>query len=635
MSTVPVSTTALPQEAASDTSFESSTMSSTVAGTPPPTDAPLAVILASAIVGGIALLVLIIASLILLCFINRRDKQETKKSTNSRAENGQANESRSETGSRPLYAQLFRSSTVRSSSKRQKKRKESTVQITEVQPPKPPPESPPVTNCNPPRPSEISAFGMDVPRTFRPFAPPPKNTASLRRNENTQIQNRPREGHYDFLESVDGEENGLTQSLQIPLSSGNNPRMKPNREQAQPRYYRVPPQTSLSQEDSFTSSLNVHPLLESLRSEYADSDYQYPRPTTLPRRGKYEDDTQIYSECLNPTMFDRRNGLVRRESKVLPYPPIYDRPKPVIPSDQPTEVTRRNIVELQDLGMGRFGRVVLAATSGLSLKDLKLGENDDKCRSLLVAIKKLREDADKSLSEAFQNEIKFMAKLKHANVARLLGVCVTGESFLMMEYMEKGDLHEFLQKQTLVLDTVDALKDNELTPLVLLYMGVQIASGMRYLAKRKFVHRDLATRNCLVGQDFIIKISDFGMSRNLYESSYYLVQGKLILPIRWMAYESFYGKFSPTTDAWSFGITLWEIYTLAKFDPYHEMSDEEFIADTMKGAKRKILDQPRSCPNEVFDVMARCWIHEPNMRADFEEIYSRLFLIYTKLSKQY
>jgi len=230
----------------------------------------------------------------------------------------------------------------------------------------------------------------------------------------------------------------------------------------------------------------------------------------------------------------------------------------------------------------------------VSLKDMKLSQTDvDKSVRIQVAVKKLKLQAKNPVREAFEKEIKFMSRLKDDNIVRLLAVCTTDTPFIVMEYMENGDLNQYLQKHVLA-PSEGPTKPNQLPVSILLYMAVQIASGMRYLASLKYVHRDMATRNCLVGMNFTVKISDFGMSRSLYEHSYYRVRGRAMLPIRWMATESFYGRFSEKTDIWSFGVTMWEIFMLTKTQPYEELDDQEMIQDAIRGASRRLLDRPEA-----------------------------------------
>lgn len=603
---------------------------------------PLALILGCALVGTSCLIVLIMVIFVVATCVSRRKSYVV--SNNAKSNSSQqvrhydpaAAESEEESRTRPVYAQVHKPHSDDSSHG-------SPVRLVHS----PPTEESVISNGNgtgmhalsEPQPREILAFS-GVPRHgFRPFPPPPHVANWLNQSDLGQSYNWENSSyHQGHLDSYDGASDisSMVSSVR-PLDRYN----WQNSWHPSDAYYDRPEVLHEDVASSVTSSmLQVPRQAATSQMSLPEGHYQVPnsRPATLSRKdenlkSRYD---HIYSEQLEPSMFQGLTASIDQSSHALPYAPIYDSPRTLRKSEQPLQISRQNIVEIRDLGIGHFGRVVLAATTKLSLKDLRLGDTSDTSCSILVAIKKLKEDADKSLKESFHTEIKFMSKLKHANVVRLLGICTNNgidEPFMMMEYMENGDLHEFLQKQVLVEDTVDKLGENHITPLILLYISVQIANGMRYLGSKKFVHRDLATRNCLVGRDFVVKISDFGMSRNLYESVYYRVQGRLILPIRWMAYESFYGKFSVKSDAWAFGVTIWEIYTLCQEEPYSEMSDEEYINDAVKGAERAVLSQPEDCPDGVYEVMKRCFVHEPMMRADFEEIYSRLFLTYTKLGK--
>ncbi|CAB1352149.1 unnamed protein product, partial [Coregonus sp. 'balchen'] len=277
-------------------------------------------------------------------------------------------------------------------------------------------------------------------------------------------------------------------------------------------------------------------------------------------------------------------------------------------------IKRHNIVLKRELGEGAFGKVFLAECYNLTPDQEKI----------LVAVKTLKEGSESGRAD-FHREAELLTNLQHEHIVTFYGVCVDSDPLIMVfEYMKHGDLNKFLRSHgpdtVLMADGQHSLMV-ELTQSQMLHIAQQIAAGMVYLASQHFVHRDLATRNCLVGENLLVKIGDFGMSRDVYSTDYYRVGGHTMLPIRWMPPESImYRRFTTESDVWSLGVVLWEIFTYGK-QPWYQLSNNEVIECITQG---RVLQRPRSCPKEVYDLMLSCWQREPYMRLNIKEIHSLL-----------
>ncbi|KAK6628856.1 hypothetical protein RUM43_002672 [Polyplax serrata] len=290
------------------------------------------------------------------------------------------------------------------------------------------------------------------------------------------------------------------------------------------------------------------------------------------------------------------------------------------------EFPRHRLRMLSKLSDGAFGTVYIAEADGI----LEYGSTTSLGKRL-VAVKFLLHNASEKEKLDFHRDIKILAALEDSNIARVLGMCSHEEPLcVVMEYLEHGDLNQFLRNHVPAEGTRSlALGVKTLSFNCLLYIATQIASGMRYLETLNFVHRDLATRNCLIGKAYQVKISDFGTDNELYASDYYKVDGSLALPIRWMAWESMYmGKYTTKSDVWSFAVTLWEILNYGRRIPYDTMNDPRVVENVshlhLNDGQFVYLPRPATSTKDLYDLMCECWRRNDNERPTFREIH--LFL---------
>ncbi|XP_038069442.1 plexin-B-like [Patiria miniata] len=255
----------------------------------------------------------------------------------------------------------------------------------------------------------------------------------------------------------------------------------------------------------------------------------------------------------------------------------------------------------ETLGQGAFGRVLKAVLHDTS------GEDQ------IVAVKTVQDTSDPKNVVKFLEEGLIMKTFDHVNVLGLLGLTFDADKnpLVVIPFMANGDLKTYLVK-----------KKQTLATSLLMRFASHAALGMSYLAQHKFVHRDLAARNCMVNSDLVVKIADFGLSRDMHESDYYTsgdVQAKL--PIKWMAPESMERRvYNARTDVWSYGVLLWEIFGKGS-KPYPGIPNQD-VYDFLKSGQR--MAAPKNCPPEIYGIMVRCWQDNPKSRCTFVQVANEL-----------
>uniref|UniRef100_A0A8C1DEP6 Tyrosine-protein kinase n=1 Tax=Cyprinus carpio carpio TaxID=630221 RepID=A0A8C1DEP6_CYPCA len=228
----------------------------------------------------------------------------------------------------------------------------------------------------------------------------------------------------------------------------------------------------------------------------------------------------------------------------------------------------------------------------------------------LVAVKTCKEDLPQDLKIKFLSEARILKQYDHPNIVKLIGVCTQRQPiYIVMELVPGGDFLSFLRK-----------KKEDLKTKQLVKFALDAAAGMAYLELKNCIHRDLAARNCLVGENNVLKISDFGMSRQ-EDNGIYSSSGLKQIPIKWTAPEALnYGRYSSESDVWSYGILLWETFSLGVC-PYPGMTNQQAREQVEKGYR---MSCPQKCPDEVYRIMQRCWEYKPENRPKFVDIQKEL-----------
>ncbi|XP_029034283.2 tyrosine-protein kinase Fer isoform X2 [Osmia bicornis bicornis] len=256
------------------------------------------------------------------------------------------------------------------------------------------------------------------------------------------------------------------------------------------------------------------------------------------------------------------------------------------------ELNNDDVILLEKIGRGNFGDVYKA-----QLKTCKTE----------VAVKTCKVTLPDEQKRKFLQEGRILKQYDHPNIVKLIGICVQKQPIMIvMELVPGGSLLTYLRKNA-----------NTITQQEQLRMCKDAAAGMRYLESKYCIHRDLAARNCLVGYESIVKISDFGMSRE--EEEYIVSDGMKQIPIKWTAPEALnFGKYTSLCDVWSYGVLMWEIFSKGG-SPYSGMSNSQAREKIDAGYR---MPAPENTPDEIYRLMLRCWEYEPEKRPHFDQIYT-------------
>lgn len=290
--------------------------------------------------------------------------------------------------------------------------------------------------------------------------------------------------------------------------------------------------------------------------------------------------------------------------------PVSKQPGRSIQLLKSSDLGRHSLLYLKEIGHGWFGKVLLGeVNAGLSTTQ--------------VVVKELKASASVQDQMQFLEEVQPYRTLQHPALLQCLAQCTEVTPFLLvMEFCPMGDLKSYLHScQVADSETPD--------PLILQRMACDIASGLLHLHKNNFIHSDLALRNCLLTSEMSVKVGDYGLSHSRYKDDYYITQDQIWVPLRWIAPElidEVHGNLlvvdqTKSSNIWSFGVTLWELFELGN-QPYRHYSDRQVLTYAVKEQQLKLPKPQLQFPlaDRWYEVMQFCWL-QPELRPSSEEVH--------------
>ena len=223
-------------------------------------------------------------------------------------------------------------------------------------------------------------------------------------------------------------------------------------------------------------------------------------------------------------------------------------------------------------------------------------------------------------AEIFTQEMNALKRISHTNIVKVVRVELENPKpsslLLTFEYAINKNLHGYLK-----------IKKSDFGDQQLLEMAVDVASGMKELERCSVIHCDLRAHNVLVDGDMTCKVASFNKAHCLERGEKYRLCQKQEVAVRWQAPEVFNEKrFSIKSDVWSFGVVLFEIFSFGS-TPYPNMSIDQVRSNVLGRVK---MSRPEDCPEDVYQIMKKCFEFEHTKRLSFSYLHQQLQNIQTR-----